>query len=41
LRPVDALPFAVPYLVGLATASLSPRRQRLGDVFAKTLVIKK
>jgi uncharacterized RDD family membrane protein YckC len=41
LRPVDALPFAVPYLVGLATASLSPRRQRLGDVFAKTLVVKK
>ncbi len=41
LRPVDALPFAVPYLVGLATAGLSPRRQRLGDVFASTLVVKK
>jgi len=41
LRPVDALPFAVPYLVGLATAGLSARRQRLGDVFAGTLVVKK
>ena len=41
LRPVDALPFAVPYLVGLATAGLSARRQRLGDVFAATLVVKK
>jgi len=40
-RPVDALPFAVPYLVGLATARLSPRRQRLGDVFAGTLVVNK
>ena len=41
LRPVDALPFAVPYLVGLAAAGLSARRQRLGDVFAGTLVVKK
>jgi len=41
LRPVDALPFAVPYLVGLATAGLSSRRQRLGDVFAGTLVVTK
>jgi len=41
LRPADALPFAVPYLVGLATAGLSSRRQRLGDVFAGTLVVKK
>ena len=41
LRPVDALPFAVPYLVGLATAGLSARRQRLGDVFAGTLVVTK
>jgi uncharacterized RDD family membrane protein YckC len=41
LRPVDALPFAVPYLVGLAAAGLSARRQRLGDIFAKTLVVKK
>jgi uncharacterized RDD family membrane protein YckC len=41
LRPVDALPFAVPYLVGLATAGLSSRRQRLGDIFAGTLVVTK
>jgi len=41
LRPVDALPLVVPYLVGLATAGLSARRQRLGDAFAATLVVKK
>jgi uncharacterized RDD family membrane protein YckC len=41
LRPLDALPFAVPYLVGLAAAGLSARRQRLGDMFAGTLVVKK
>lgn len=41
LRPVDAVPFAVPYLVGLATAGLSPRRQRLGDALAATLVVTK
>jgi uncharacterized RDD family membrane protein YckC len=41
LRPVDALPFAVPYLVGLAAAGLSARRQRLGDSFAGTLVVTK
>ncbi|KPJ49852.1 MAG: hypothetical protein AMJ38_02690 [Dehalococcoidia bacterium DG_22] len=41
LRPLDALPFAVPYLVGLAAAGLSARRQRLGDIFAGTLVVKK
>jgi uncharacterized RDD family membrane protein YckC len=38
---VDALPFAVPYLVGLAAAGLSARRQRLGDSFAGTLVVTK
>jgi uncharacterized RDD family membrane protein YckC len=41
LRPVDALPVVIPYLVGLAAAGLSARRQRLGDVFAGTLVITK
>jgi uncharacterized RDD family membrane protein YckC len=41
LRPVDALPFAVPYLVGLVAAGLSARRQRLGDIFAGTLVVTK
>jgi uncharacterized RDD family membrane protein YckC len=41
LRPLDALPFAVPYLVGLAAAGLSTRRQRLGDMLAGTLVVKK
>jgi len=41
LRPVDALPFLIPYLVGLGTAGLSHKRQRLGDAFAKTLVVNK
>jgi len=41
LRPVDALPIVVPYLVGTAAASLSTKRQRLGDVFARTLVVTK
>ena len=41
LRPVDALPVVIPYLVGLAAAGLSARRQRLGDMFAGTLVVTK
>jgi len=41
LRPVDALPVVIPYLVGLAAARLSARRQRFGDMFAGTLVVTK
>jgi len=41
LRPVDALPIAIPYLVGAAAAGLSANRQRLGDAFAGTLVVTK
>lgn len=41
LRPIDALPIGIPYLVGAATASLSANRQRLGDMFAGTLVVTK
>jgi len=41
LRPVDALPVVIPYLAGLAAAGLSARRQRLGDMFAGTLVVTK
>lgn len=41
LRPVDALPIVIPYLVGAAAAGLSVRRQRLGDAFAGTLVVTK
>jgi uncharacterized RDD family membrane protein YckC len=41
LRPVDALPIAIPYLVGAAAAGLSANRQRLGDTFAGTLVVTK
>ena len=41
LRPVDALPVVIPYLVGLAAARRSANRQRLGDMFAGTLVVTK
>jgi len=41
LRPVDALPIVVPYLVAAVAAGLSARRQRLGDAFAGTLVVTK
>lgn len=38
LRPVDFFPW---YLVGFIAAKLSPLRQRLGDQWAKTIVVKK
>jgi uncharacterized RDD family membrane protein YckC len=38
LRVVDFFPF---YLTGFIAAKLSPLRQRLGDQWAKTIVIKK
>ena len=41
LRPVDALPIVVPYLVATVAAGLSARRQRLGDAVAGTLVVTK
>jgi uncharacterized RDD family membrane protein YckC len=37
LRLIDAFPF---YLVGFLTAKLTPLHQRLGDLWAKTLVAK-
>jgi uncharacterized RDD family membrane protein YckC len=36
LRPVDAFPF---YLIGFVTAKLNAGRQRLGDLWADTLVV--
>lgn len=36
LRPLDFFPF---YLTGFITASLTPNRQRLGDLWAKTIVV--
>ncbi|HZI55916.1 MAG TPA: RDD family protein [Verrucomicrobiae bacterium] len=38
LRLLDFFPF---YLPGFATASLTPNRQRLGDLWAKTIVVPK
>lgn len=37
LRLIDAFPF---YLVGFLTAKLTPLHQRLGDLWAETLVVK-
>lgn len=41
LRPVDAIPFFLPYLTGLILIQSSPKRQRLGDRIAKTVVVSK
>lgn len=38
LRPLDFFPF---YLTGFVAARLSPNRQRLGDLWAKTIVVSK
>ena len=38
-RAVDAIPYVIPYLVGAVVISGSPSRQRLGDRWAKTVVI--
>lgn len=36
IRPLDFFPF---YLTGFVAARLSPNRQRLGDLWAKTIVV--
>ncbi len=38
-RLIDALPYVIPYLVGAVVVSGSSTRQRLGDRWAKTVVI--
>jgi uncharacterized RDD family membrane protein YckC len=38
-RLIDALPYVIPYLVAAFAISGSPTRQRLGDRWAKTVVI--
>jgi uncharacterized RDD family membrane protein YckC len=38
-RLIDAIPYVIPYLVGAVAVSRSPRRQRLGDRWADTVVI--
>ncbi len=39
MRSVDALPFIVPYLLGVFVARANPNRQRWGDQLAKTIVV--
>lgn len=39
LRVVDAIPFVIPYLVAAVAVWNSPTRQRVGDRFARTVVI--
>lgn len=41
LRVVDAFPYVVPYLVAAAVVGLLKRNQRVGDLVAETLVIRK
>lgn len=41
LRPVDAIPFFLPYLTGIILIQSSPKRQRLGDRLANTVVVSK
>lgn len=37
---VDSLPWLIPYLVGLVTAAATSKNQRVGDMAAKTLVVR-
>jgi len=41
LRFVDAIPYLIPYLVGAILVWTSPKRQRLGDRVANTVVIRR
>lgn len=41
LRVVDAFPYVVPYLVAAVVVGPLKRNQRVGDLVAKTLVIRK
>jgi uncharacterized RDD family membrane protein YckC len=41
LRIVDQLPTAIPYLLGAVLILNSSRRQRLGDRFAGTVVVRR
>jgi uncharacterized RDD family membrane protein YckC len=40
LRVIDAIPFLIPYLLGLILVVVNEKKQRLGDMAAKTLVVK-
>lgn len=41
LRPIDALPLVIPYLLGILLVGKSPTKQRLGDKAAGTFVVGK
>lgn len=41
LRPIDALPYVVPYLVAAAVVGPLKRNQRIGDMVARTLVVRR
>jgi uncharacterized RDD family membrane protein YckC len=41
LRPIDALPYLIPYLVAAAVAAALKRNQRIGDIIAGTLVVRR
>ncbi len=41
LRPIDAIPFFLPYLTGIILIQSSSKRQRLGDRLANTVVVSK
>jgi len=40
LRPIDLIPYVVPYLLGAILIWSSDKRQRLGDRIAHTIVVK-
>lgn len=40
LRIIDSIPFFIPYLLGAILVWTSPRKQRLGDRAAHTVVVK-
>ena len=40
LRVVDGFPWILPYLVGTVVAGTSSKHQRIGDMAAKTLVVR-
>ena len=40
LRVLDGFPWVLPYLVGTVVAATSSKHQRIGDMAAKTLVVR-
>jgi uncharacterized RDD family membrane protein YckC len=40
LRPIDLIPFIIPYLLGAIIIWSSEKKQRLGDHIAHTIVVK-